>query len=80
VPNQTTIRRRVPTPIAEPKRLERLLYSRAQASELLGGASTTLLKRLEKQGALTPIKLSRRRQSQVYYSHDNLMQVAAGRT
>jgi hypothetical protein len=56
---------------------ERFLYSRKQAAKLLGGISLATLKRLEDEGILKPVRLNKRSPSgQVFYTHNNLMEVA----
>jgi hypothetical protein len=55
----------------------RLLYSRRQAAELLGGVSERTLKTLEAEGRLKKVRLHRRK-GPVFYTHDNLMEVAQG--
>jgi hypothetical protein len=52
---------------------QRLLYTRKQARELLGGISVFTLIRLEREGRLKPIRLSRSPTSQAYYVHDDLI-------
>ena len=47
--------------------LPRLLYSRAQVQEMLGGVSIMTLIRLEKDGKLTPRRLTGKRTGQVFY-------------
>ena len=55
----------------------RLLYSRKQAGELLGGSSERTLKALEAEGRLKMVRLHRRK-GPVLYTHENLMVVAKG--
>jgi hypothetical protein len=58
---------------------ERLLYTRKQAAELLGGISGASMKRFEEQGVLKPLRLNKRSVTgQVFYRHSNLMAVARG--
>jgi hypothetical protein len=58
---------------------ERLLYTRRQAAEQLGGVSLATLKRLEEEGVLKPIRLNKRSATgQVFYRHSNLMAIARG--
>jgi hypothetical protein len=47
--------------------LERLLYSREQAAEQLGGVSTDTVRRLERQGRLKPVRLTGSRTGKVFY-------------
>jgi hypothetical protein len=55
---------------------KRILYTRAEAAELLGGCSIYLLKTLESRGALTPVRLNRwSRTSQVFYRAEELLRV-----
>jgi hypothetical protein len=56
---------------------QRLLYTRKQARELLGGISVFTLIRLEREGRLKPIRLSQSPTSQVYYVHDDLIALIA---
>jgi hypothetical protein len=46
---------------------ERLLYSREQVAELLGGISTATVRRLEREGRLRPIRLTGRNSGQVFF-------------
>jgi hypothetical protein len=58
---------------------DRFLFSRKQAAELLGGVSLATMKRLESEGVLQPVRLNKRSATgQVFYTHDNLMEVAGG--
>ena len=60
----------------DPQFTQRLLYSRDQASELLGGFSLNSLARLEKAGALTPVRISGAARGRVFYRHNELMALA----
>ena len=63
--SQVTKARKRP-PISSPVR--RLLYSREQTAEVLGGISISSIIRLEREGVLTPIKLHKDRPcSQVFH-------------
>jgi hypothetical protein len=56
----------------------RLLYSRKQTSELLGGISLAKLKELEAAGVLIPKRLDpRAANGQVFYTHRNVHAVAS---
>ena len=56
---------------------KQLLFSRKQASEVLGGVSLKTLKQLEADGVLKPVRLNRHRPTgQVIYAYSNLMEVA----
>ena len=57
---------------------QRLLYSRKQAGELLGGVSVATLKRLEDEGLLRPIKLSRSATAQTFYAADAIAALIEG--
>jgi len=61
-----------------PTPTKRLLYSREQAGELLGGISRPTLIRLEKTGKLKAVRLSKGATTKVYYSHENLERLAKG--
>lgn len=52
---------------------ERLLYTRKQACELLGGISRFTLLRLEAENRLRPVRLTRSPTSQVYYTREDLL-------
>lgn len=55
----------------------RLLYSRKQARELLGGISERTIKTLEDEGRLEAVRL-RRAAGPVYYRHQDLLRIAQG--
>ena len=57
--------------------LKPLLVSREQMAEMLGGVSTSTIVRLEKQGRLTPVRLTRKPTSMVFYTVDNVHRVIA---
>jgi len=53
----------------QPPSVRRLLLSREQACEMLGGISISSIIRLEREGRLTPVKLRKDRPaSRTYYS------------
>jgi hypothetical protein len=55
------------------------LYPREQARQILGGISIATLVRLEKAGALKPIRLNKRSPTaQVFYTGVNLREVTRG--
>jgi hypothetical protein len=45
---------------------DRLLYTRRQVAELLGGVDVSTVRRLEREGRLTPIRLTGRKTGQVF--------------
>jgi hypothetical protein len=51
---------------------ERLLYSREQVAEMLGGISTASVRRLERAGTLRPVRLTRRT-GMVFFKHDDVL-------
>jgi hypothetical protein len=54
-----------------------LLYSREATRQLLGGVSIAFIKRLERGGELTPIRLNRRSPvSQVFYRRAQVLALA----
>jgi hypothetical protein len=55
-----------------------LLVKRTEAGPLLGGISSSQLIRLEKAGLLKPVKLSKSPVGAVFYSYDNVLDVARG--
>ena len=46
---------------------ERLLYSREQVADLLGGVSINTIRRLESEGRLKPIRLSKSPTAMVFF-------------
>jgi hypothetical protein len=52
---------------------QRLLYSREQLAELLGGVSVSRVMQLEREERLTPITLSGRKSGQKFFAHDDVM-------
>jgi len=57
---------------SRPPAKQQWLYSRAQAAELLGCA-VDLIKDLEQDGKLTPIKLTEKPKSMVFYKREELL-------
>ena len=54
-----------------------LLYSRQATRQLLGGISIASIKRLERNGELTPVRLNRRSAtSQVFYKRQEVLALA----
>jgi hypothetical protein len=60
--------------------VERLLYTRAQTGQALGDISVAQVKRLERQGLLTPKRLSRSPTGQVFHTVEQVRALAASRT
>jgi hypothetical protein len=56
----------------------RLLYSRKQTQQLLGDVSIATLIRLERAGILRPKRLLNSPTGQVFYTHENVVEVARG--
>ncbi|HWZ38597.1 MAG TPA: hypothetical protein VNY08_09885 [Bradyrhizobium sp.] len=55
------------------------LYPREQARQILGGISIATLVRLEKAGALKPVRLNKRSPTaQVFYTGVNLREITRG--
>jgi hypothetical protein len=50
----------------------RLLYSRRQVAELLGGITVATVRQLEREGRLTPIRLTGRKTGQVFFTDENV--------
>ena len=65
------------THISQPRRL---LYSRVQTREVLGGISNTSLQGLEKQGVLTPVRLTGKALGNVFYRAEQVHALAEGAT
>jgi hypothetical protein len=59
-------------PADKSHRPDQLLYSREQAAELLGGVSGNYIRRLEQQGRLRPIRLSRSPTGMVFFRASDL--------
>lgn len=57
-------------------RFEALLHSRRDARRLLGGCSSATLVRWEKRGVLRPLKPGGTPGSSVFYTDENIRQVA----
>jgi hypothetical protein len=53
--------------------LRQLLYSRKQASELLGGINVATIRQLEKAGRLKPIRPSGKKTGAVFFTAEELM-------
>lgn len=54
-----------------------LLYSREQARRILGGVSISTIIRMEKTGALSPVRLNRQAaHGQVFYRADDIARLA----
>jgi DNA-binding XRE family transcriptional regulator len=62
-----------PDPSSRP---ERLLYTRAQAAELLGGVNKATVVALEKSGRLAPVRLTGRPTGQVFYKRADVLRLA----
>lgn len=56
-----------------------LVYTRAQARVLLGNVSVMTLIRMERQKLLKPIRMTKGKAAQVFYSYQNILDVAQGR-
>lgn len=54
--------------MAQQKSPEQLFYTRRDSTKALGYSSTSSVKRLEKKGLLTPIRLSRSPTGMVFHS------------
>src|SRR4051812_8423433 len=70
-PEKPKVRMLRPLPIdaqVGASRAPTLLYDRRQAAGLLGGVCTMTLVRLERQGKLTPIRLSSSPKAHVFYN------------
>ena len=52
---------------------QRLLYTREQLSELLGGVSISSVMKLEREGRLTPVTLNGRGTGQKFFPHDDVI-------
>jgi hypothetical protein len=52
---------------------QRLLYSREQLAELLGGVSVSRIMQLEREGRITAITLTGRSSGQKFFEHDAVM-------
>jgi len=59
-----------------PKPVERLIYSREQVAELLGGISIATVIRMERDGKLTAIRLTGKKTGQAFYKHADVMKLA----
>jgi hypothetical protein len=57
---------------------QKLIVSRTEAAEMLGGVSTLTLIRLEHAGRLKPIRLTRRASGKVFYSFPEILALAQG--
>jgi hypothetical protein len=55
------------------KPTQRLLYSREQVAEMLGGCSVSTIIRLEKKGKIKAVTLTGRDGSPKYFRHDDVM-------
>jgi len=56
-----------------------LIYSRKQSRKKLGDISDSSIKRLEEQGLLSPIRLSRSPTAMVFYAADQVLALARGK-
>jgi hypothetical protein len=56
---------------------EQILYTRAQAARLLGSSVATVI-RLQRAGRLTPIKLTKKAASQVYFRREEILGLVDG--
>jgi len=56
----------------------RLLYTRRQVAEMLGGVDIATIRRLEQQRKLTPVRLTGKKNSgQVFFKHENVVALIA---
>lgn len=55
----------------------RLLYSREQVAEMLGGVSIATVRRLEREGRLKPVRLSRSPTAMVFFRASNVQALIA---
>ncbi len=53
-----------------------LLVPRSMASRVLGGKSIAMLKKLERNGLLTPVRLTKSVEGQVFYKRAQLLKLA----
>ena len=51
----------------------RLLHSRKQVAELLGDVSISTIQRLEAEGRLKPIRLTKKPFAQVFFTHEQVV-------
>jgi hypothetical protein len=58
----------------KPTDLPPLLYTRRQTARLYG-ASVSTIKRLEEQGHLVPVRLTRRGTGQIYYRAEHVLRL-----
>jgi len=56
---------------------ERLLFSREQTAEVLGGVSIATIRRLEREGRLKPIRLSRSPTAMVFFRASDVQALIA---
>ena len=56
----------------------RLIYSRQQVAEMLGGISTASVRRLEREGRLQPIRLGRSPTAMVFFRASDIEALVAG--
>lgn len=61
-----------------PSTNDRLLYSREQVAELLGGISTATVRRMERAGRLHPIRLTGRNSGQVFFKSEDVLALVQG--
>ncbi len=57
---------------------QRLIYSREQVGQLLGGVSVATIRRLELAGRLRPIRLSRSKAGQVFFRAEDVRAFVEG--
>ena len=57
---------------------QRLLYTREQTADVLGGISVGSVIRLEKAGRLKPIRLTGRKTGQVFHRAEDVLSLVAG--
>jgi DNA-binding transcriptional MerR regulator len=55
----------------------RLLYTRRQVAELLGGCDVSTVRRLEKQGRLKAVRLTKSATGMVYFRADDVIALVA---
>jgi hypothetical protein len=67
-----------PTPVASRERApDRLIFTRRQVAQLLGGIDTSTVRRLERDGRLRPIRLTGRKTGQVFFRAEDVYALIA---
>jgi hypothetical protein len=65
--------------MAESPDTQQLLYSRQQTAQALGYRSVASVIRLQREGVLRPIRLTKRRTGQVFYSVEEVRALASAK-